>query len=99
MFCMFEVGQVVHHLRYKYRGVIVARDACCTAPEEWYSSNRTQPARNQPWYHVLVDQGLETYVAEENLEVDDSERPIDHELVASIFPTFHKGQYYRQSLN
>ena len=46
----FEVGQIVHHKRYNYRGVIAKADARCGAPDEWYRGNPTQPNRSQPWY-------------------------------------------------
>ena len=51
----FEPGEVVQHIRYGYRGVIVDFDSACMAPDDWYQSNQTRPDRNQPWYHVLVD--------------------------------------------
>lgn len=95
----FVSGQVVRHRRYGYRGVIAAMDASCTAPDEWYYRNQTQPDRNQPWYQVLVDGGNETYVAEENLEIDDSGEAIDHPLVPRRFPTFVNGRYYGNGLN
>ncbi len=96
---MFSVGEVVHHRRYDYRGVVVAFDEYCKASEEWYTRNRTQPDRNQPWYHVLVHDGRETYVAQEHLEPDQTGEPVDHPLIPLLFPTFHDGRYYRQSLN
>ncbi len=96
----FVVGQVVHHRRYGYRGVIVAFDAQCEADEGWYQGNQTQPRRDQPWYHVLVD-GSEntTYVAEENLEVDPTGEQIRHPLIGKMFRGFLDGRYYRESLN
>ena len=39
----FAIGQVVQHLRYGYRGVIVAYDQTCQADESWYQRNQTQP--------------------------------------------------------
>ena len=50
----FDVGTLVRHRRYGYRGVIVAFDATCQASDQWYYSNQTQPSHDQPWYHVLV---------------------------------------------
>lgn len=52
---VFEPGQLVRHRRYGYRGVVVDRDEFCEADDEWYSKNQTQPDRDQPWYHVLVE--------------------------------------------
>lgn len=95
----YLVGQIIHHRRYDYRGVVVAVDPSCHASEAWYGSNQTQPRRDQPWYHVLVDGGRETYVAEENLETDPGCNPIQHPLVDRFFPTFQSGRYYRDSLN
>ena len=69
----FSLGDVVQHLRYGYRGVIVDFDPSCKAPDHWYQSNQTQPDRNQAWYHVLVDGNQQvTYVAESNLSYDQS---------------------------
>lgn len=95
----FRIGQVIHHRRYDYRGVIVDMDPECKAPDEWYYGNRTQPPRDEPWYHVLVHGGQETYVAEENLEPDTSGEEVDHPLVDKLFPTFQDGRYYVQSRN
>lgn len=95
----FAIGQIVAHRCYEYRGVIVGFDPECSASEEWYLRNRTQPSRDQPWYHVLVEGGRETYVAQENLELDTREDPIGHPLVDRFFPTFRGGRYYRQSFN
>lgn len=91
----FEVGQVVHHKRYNYRGVVVQADAHCRAPDSWYLGNRTQPNRSQPWYHVLVHGGAQTYVAEENLELDASGRAVIHPYVPRIFGMYMKGRYHR----
>ena len=68
----------------------------CQAPDKWYQSNRTQPLRQQPWYHVLVDgTGTTTYAAQENLEPDDSGLPIEHPLLSTFFDAFAEGHYER----
>ena len=95
----FTVGQLVHHRRYDYRGVVVSIDRSCKADEDWYDHNRTQPKRDQPWYHVLRHEGREHYVAEENLEPDSTGEEVDHPYVDRIFPTFRNGRYYRESFN
>jgi heat shock protein HspQ len=57
---------------------------------------RSHPPRDLPWYHVLVDgSDQETYVAEGNLELDDTEQPIDHPLVAMFFDELKEGRYVR----
>ncbi|MEX0939676.1 MAG: heat shock protein HspQ [Pirellulales bacterium] len=92
----FQPGELVFHKRYNYRGVIVAVDRVCLAGERWYDSNRTQPARNQPWYHVLVD-GTDgtTYVAQSNLRPDDRLDPVEHPLVDQFFDDFDGERYER----
>ncbi len=91
----FPLGLVVKHQLYHYRGVIVGIDRECAAGNNWYQANKTQPARNQPWYHVLVDDsgGLSTYVAQSNLWRDLTGLPIIHPRVASYFTEFKDGIY------
>ena len=95
----FDVGQVIHHKRYDYRGVIVEVDPTCRAPESWYKRNRTQPDRSKPWYHVLVHGGAETYVAEENLEADPSGEEVRHPYVKKIFALHMNGRYLKHCPN
>ena len=96
----FKEGDLVHHKRYDYRGVIVGFDPVCMADDAWYQKNMTQPSRDQAWYHVLVDgAGHTTYVAEENLEADQVKQPVTHPLLKQFFTSFHEGRYYKESLN
>lgn len=92
----FAAGDLVMHVRYGYRGVVVAVDERCRAAAIWYLSNRTQPDQNQPWYHVLVDGGGQTtYAAQSNLQCDPVGEPIDHPLVGTFFSAFKAGRYWR----
>jgi heat shock protein HspQ len=92
----FRPGQLTRHRRYGYRGVVVHCDPSCMADEEWYRSNQTQPAKEQPWYHVLVDGSQRiTYVAQTNLILDESEDEVDHPLVEHFFSGFEDGSYVR----
>jgi heat shock protein HspQ len=93
---LFEPGQLVRHRRYGYRGVVVQRDETCQADEEWYLNNQTQPERNQPWYHVLVDgTSTCTYAAAENLIAETVALPIEHPLLPHFFSKFKDGVYIR----
>lgn len=95
----FEPGQLVRHRRYGYRGVVVARDESCQAGDAWYHKNQTQPDRDQPWYHVLVDGSSTcTYAASENLVADRSGLPVDHPLVPQFFSDFQDGRYSRNDV-
>lgn len=92
----FMPGQIVSHRRYGYRGVIVDFDMSCHADNKWYQSNQTQPPRDQPWYHVLVDGAqTNTYVAEQNLAPDNNPKPIDHPLIGIFFDRIDSGSYRR----
>jgi len=92
----FRVGQLILHRRYGYRGVIVAIDSRCRANEAWYKRNRTQPEKNQPWYHVLVDGSDQvTYAAETSLEADGDPQQVSHPLLDEFFAEFDGTQYER----
>ena len=91
----FFVGQLVHHRRFDYRGVVFDVDATFQGTDEWYETvARSRPPKNQPWYHELVDQATHvTYVAERNLEADNANTPIAHPLVTEIFDPFRRDRY------
>jgi len=95
--CRFFVGQLIHHRRFHYRGVVVDVDPEFQGTEEWYQAvARSRPPKDKPWYHVLVH-GSEkmTYVAERHLEQDPSSAPIEHPLIARFFTRFQDGKYIR----
>ena len=96
--CKFSIGDIIHHLRFDYRGVIYDVDATFQGTEEWYNQMaKSKPPRDQPWYHALVDQSASmTYVAEINLEADSSSIPIEHPLVDQYFIQFKNGKYILQ---
>lgn len=95
----YKLGQIVHHLRYDYRAVVVGRDPQCQQDDDWYMRNQTQPDREQPWYHLFVEGGRETYAAQSSLEEDFTGEPVDHPYLRRLFPTFEDGRYYTHSLN
>ncbi|MFO7859052.1 MAG: heat shock protein HspQ [Ectothiorhodospiraceae bacterium] len=95
----FGVGELVHHRKFGYRGVIVAVDPEFRGTEAWYQTMaRSQPPRDRPWYSVLVDgAGHSTYVAERHLEPDDSCEQIAHPALGQFFNRFVDGRYYSTS--
>ena len=98
----FAVGQIVRHRRFGYRGVVADVDPTFALTETWYQQMATsRPPKDKPWYHVLVDQAAHTtYVAERNLDADDSGGPIDHPGVSAVFSRFDGGRYIKdRSLN
>jgi len=95
IFCKFSIGQIIHHLRFDYRGVIIDVDTNFQGSEEWYlEMAKSKPPRDKPWYHVLVDQtNSATYVAERNLEKAKSLKPIQHPLIEQYFSSLDNGYY------
>lgn len=91
----FSVGELVHHLLFNYRGVVVDVDMTFGGTEEWYAVMApSRPPKDQPWYRVLVDDAShETYVAERNLEPDREGTPIRHPEIEQYFGEFARGRY------
>lgn len=93
----FGVGMLVKHRLFDYRGVIYDVDAVFQGSDEWYARMaRTRPPKDQPWYHVLVHEHThETYVAERNLEPDESGAAVLHPHIEHYFDAFENGSYRR----
>lgn len=94
----FAVGQVVHHQRFDYRGVVFDVDPVFMGSDAWYDQvAQSRPPKDQPWYHVLPDSANHTtYVAERNLEDDELGAPVEHPLVGNYFRSFEDGRYLRR---
>lgn len=96
----FDVGQLIHHKLFGYRGVVFDVDPVFSGTEEWYEQMaKSGPPRDRPWYHVLPD-GVShtTYVAERNLvSLDEAEPeevgPIHHPLLERLFDRYEEGAY------
>ena len=91
----FAVGDLIRHRLFDYRGVIVDVDPRFQSTDEWYETvARSNPPKDKPWYHVLVHEAAHmTYVAERNLEPDESVAPIMHPLLGDFFSRFESGRY------
>ena len=92
----FSIGQCVQHRLFDYRGVVVDVDAEFLGSDEWYDEvARSRPPKDEPWYHVLVhDADNETYVAERNLDPDQTYEPVNHPLLGEFFSGFEQGVYH-----
>jgi heat shock protein HspQ len=99
---LFHIGQTVHHRLFEYRGVVFDVDPVFMGSQEWYQGiAKSRPPKDQPWYHVLVH-GAEytTYVAQRNLEQDETSEPVVHPLIDEIFSSLENGIYRsRQTLS
>jgi len=98
----FRLGQLVHHKLFDYRGVIFNVDGVFSGDDEWYEQvAKSRPPKDEPWYHVLPSGSQHTtYVAECNLEADDSLAAIEHPLVMALFGDLTPDGYVaREKLN
>lgn len=95
----FSIGDLIHHKLFDYRGVIIDVDPQFQGSQQWYEQMAlSRPPKDQPWYHVLVHQAQhQTYVAERNLEADESGGAIIHPLVDRYFETFNGSAYEPRS--
>lgn len=94
----YALGQIVRHRRHSFRGVVFDVDPRFANSEEWYLSipEQDRPDKEQPFYHLLADNGDHYYVAyvsERNLEPDDSGEPVDHPDIGVMFGAFMNGHY------
>jgi len=97
----FRIGQLVHHKLFDYRGVVYDVDPVFSSTDEWYEEvAKSRPPKGKPWYHILVHGSLHTtYVAERNLEEDQTGEPIEHPMTEAIFADFIDGVYVPRSRN
>ena len=93
----FSIGDLVRHRLFGYRGVVYDVDPQFMLSDDWYETMaQSRPPRDRPWYRVLVHNGIhETYVAERNLEADDSSEPVFHPLIGEVFSGFEHGRYIK----
>jgi len=94
----FQIGQVVRHRLFPFRGVIFDIDPVFDNTDEWYESipAEIRPHKDQPFYHLFAENDQTEYVAyvsEQNLLPDDSGEPIRHPQVAEIFDRDDEGSY------
>jgi len=94
----FAIGDVVRHKLFDFRGVIFDVDPEFANSEEWYQAipEAMRPSKDQPFYHLLAensDSSYVAYVSQQNLLPDDSEEPIDHPAIATMFEGLKDGRY------
>ena len=98
----FSIGNVVKHKHFDFRGVIYDVDFEFNNSEEWYQSipKDIRPKKDQPYYHLLAENNdvtYEAYVSEQNLIIDDSNKPIKHPLINEIFSGKKGSGYFKPS--
>ena len=71
----FQIGDVVRHRVYAFRGVIFDVDPEFANTEEWWQAipEQARPRKDQPFYHLLAENDESNYIAyvsEQNLLMD-----------------------------
>ena len=94
----FDIGQVVKHRIYPFRGVIFDVDPTFANTEEWWRSipAEIRPSKDQPFYHLYAenaDSQYIAYVSEQNLLPDESGEPVRHPQVSEAFERTPDGRY------
>lgn len=94
----YQIGQVVRHRAFPFRGVIFDVDPQFANTEEWYESipEEVRPRKNQPYYHLFAENERTHYVAyvsEQNLLPDDTATPLNHPDIGEMFTLNENGTY------
>jgi heat shock protein HspQ len=94
----FDIGQVVKHNLFDFRGVVFDVDPEFSNTEEWWQAipEAVRPQKDQPFYHLLAVNGDSHYVAyasEGNLCADNTGQPLRHPQAELIFDRFENGRY------
>jgi heat shock protein HspQ len=98
----FGIGDVVRHKMFDFRGVIFDVDPSFANSDEWYEAipEELRPSKEQPFYHLLAENMESSYIAyvsQQNLVPDDSDEPIDHPAIATMFEVTDAGRYRLRS--
>ena len=94
----FQIGQVVKHRIYPFRGVIFDVDPVFDNTDEWYDAipEEIRPTKDQPFYHLFAENEETEYVAyvsEQNLVVDELSGPLRHPQIGEMFQRDRDGSY------
>ncbi|GAB4239565.1 MAG: heat shock protein HspQ [Methyloligellaceae bacterium] len=100
----FQIGQVVRHRYYPFRGVIFDVDPTFANTEEWWLSipEEIRPSKDQPFYHLFAENDETEYIAyvsEQNLVPDKSGEPLRHPDIPEVFDEFQDGFYRSRNVH
>ena len=92
----FNLGQVVRHRLFPFRGVIFDIDPEFNNTEEWYQSipAEARPHKDQPFYHLFAENAETEYIAyvsEQNLLPDTSGEPVRHPKLPKCSSEMRRG--------
>ena len=94
----FQIGQIVRHRIFPFRGIIFDVDPEFANTEEWYDAipESVRPRKDQPFYHLLAeneDSEYIAYVSEQNLLADTNGEPLRNPQVSQLFSRDISGVY------
>ena len=86
----FNIGQVVRHRIFEFRGVVFDVDPVFNNTEEWWLAipEEIRPSKDQPYYHLFAENAESEYIAyvsEQNLLPDESGDPLRHPQINEFF--------------
>jgi len=92
----YQIGQVLRHRLFDFRGVVFDVDPVFANTDEWYESipEEVRPAKDQPYYHLFAENERTHYVAyvsEQNLLPDDEATQVAHPDIAKMFERTETG--------
>jgi heat shock protein HspQ len=86
----YQIGQVLRHRLFDFRGVVFDVDPIFANTDEWYESipEEVRPSKDQPYYHLFAENERTHYVAyvsEQNLVPDEQDARVSHPDIAKMF--------------
>ena len=94
----YNIGDVVRHRIFDFRGVVFDIDPVFANSEEWYASipEAVRPAKDQPFYHLFAENAESSYIAyvsQQNLLPDEDGGEVDHPAIDGLFDAYDAGRY------
>ncbi len=92
----YQIGQVLKHRLFDFRGVVFDVDPVFANTDEWYEAipEEVRPTKDQPYYHLFAENERTHYVAyvsEQNLVPDGDDTRISHPDIAKMFELTERG--------
>ena len=100
----YNIGDIVKHKIYQFRGVIVDIDPEFSNTDEWYESIpiNNRPRKDQPFYHLLAENSesfYSAYVSQQNLIPDSESGPVNHPDIGDLFSDVLNGRYVLRDIS
>ncbi|MEM6535016.1 MAG: heat shock protein HspQ [Pseudomonadota bacterium] len=92
----YQIGQVVRHRMFDFRGVVFDVDPVFANTDEWYDAipEEVRPSKDQPYYHLFAENERTHYVAyvsEQNLVAEEALVQVAHPDISKMFDVTASG--------